>query len=180
MSELAGVVTTRPEPGAARAGRRQSPMAAGRIRSRTRALLIALLLALSAGIDALGIMAFRLEKEALIDDHLADLRGIAQVKSDGAQTWQTERSSDVRDFAARPADSLHIDVLAEGVETEAQARFLLGRGCRCGHGYLFGRLTPAGSWRRNAKRQRDVVITTSSTRACQFGSIKTESSTSVL
>ena len=41
------------------------------------------------------------------------------------------------------AESLHIDVLAEGIETEAQAAFLLGHGCRCGQGYLFGRPVPA-------------------------------------
>jgi EAL domain-containing protein (putative c-di-GMP-specific phosphodiesterase class I) len=41
------------------------------------------------------------------------------------------------------ADSLHIDLLAEGIETEAKASFLLSRGCRCGQGYLFGRPMPA-------------------------------------
>ena len=40
--------------------------------------------------------------------------------------------------------SLNIDVVAEGVETETQARFLRAHGCRIGQGYLFGRAMEAG------------------------------------
>jgi diguanylate cyclase (GGDEF)-like protein len=37
------------------------------------------------------------------------------------------------------ARSLSIEVVGEGVETEAQRRFLIERGCDVGQGYLFGR-----------------------------------------
>ena len=39
----------------------------------------------------------------------------------------------------RLGHSLDVEVLAEGVETEAQAEFLLRTGCRLAQGYLFGR-----------------------------------------
>lgn len=37
--------------------------------------------------------------------------------------------------------SLGMDIVAEGIETEAQARYLLNHGCGFGQGYLFGRAT---------------------------------------
>lgn len=37
--------------------------------------------------------------------------------------------------------SLGMDIVAEGIETEAQARYLLDHGCGLGQGYLFGRAT---------------------------------------
>jgi diguanylate cyclase (GGDEF)-like protein/PAS domain S-box-containing protein len=40
--------------------------------------------------------------------------------------------------------SLGLEVLAEGVETEAQADWLLREGCQLGQGYLFGRPVAAG------------------------------------
>jgi len=39
----------------------------------------------------------------------------------------------------RLGHSLDVEVLAEGVETEAQAEFLARSGCRLAQGYLFGR-----------------------------------------
>lgn len=41
------------------------------------------------------------------------------------------------------ADALSIDLVAEGVETEAQADFLRECGCKVAQGYLFGRAMPA-------------------------------------
>lgn len=41
------------------------------------------------------------------------------------------------------ADSLHLSVVAEGIETEEQLRLLRGMGCRYGQGYLFSRPVPA-------------------------------------
>ena len=42
----------------------------------------------------------------------------------------------------RLADSLHLDVVAEGIETALQRDLLRGLGCRFGQGYLFGRPLP--------------------------------------
>ena len=43
------------------------------------------------------------------------------------------------------ARSLDIEVLAEGVETEAQRQTLLAMGCQHGQGFLFGRAQPLGA-----------------------------------
>ncbi|WP_232222197.1 bifunctional diguanylate cyclase/phosphodiesterase [Thioalkalivibrio paradoxus] len=42
------------------------------------------------------------------------------------------------------ARSLHLEPVAEGVETRAQRDFLLERGCRTGQGFLFARPLPVG------------------------------------
>jgi predicted signal transduction protein with EAL and GGDEF domain len=43
----------------------------------------------------------------------------------------------------RLADALGMEAVAEGVETEAQRRFLLREGCRFAQGYHLGRPAPA-------------------------------------
>jgi len=43
----------------------------------------------------------------------------------------------------RLGDSLHLDVVAEGIETTTQRDLLIGMGCRYGQGYLFSRPGPA-------------------------------------
>jgi EAL domain-containing protein (putative c-di-GMP-specific phosphodiesterase class I) len=69
----------------------------------------------------------------------------------------------VRDLATSPDDaaittaiiamarSLKLEVLAEGVETPAQAEFLLERGCNLMQGYMFGRPLPAPKFERLLK-----------------------------
>jgi len=49
------------------------------------------------------------------------------------------------------ARSLKLEVLAEGVETPAQAEFLLDRGCNLMQGYMFGRPLPAQKFERLLK-----------------------------
>lgn len=44
------------------------------------------------------------------------------------------------------ADSLHMRVIAEGIELESQRRALLSLGCRFGQGYLFAKAQPASTW----------------------------------
>jgi EAL domain-containing protein (putative c-di-GMP-specific phosphodiesterase class I) len=41
-------------------------------------------------------------------------------------------------------DALGMDAVAEGVEHEAQRRYLAGLGCPAAQGYLLGRPMPAG------------------------------------
>jgi diguanylate cyclase (GGDEF)-like protein len=44
------------------------------------------------------------------------------------------------------ARALNIQVIAEGIETEAQRKALLNMGCELGQGYLLGRPAPIGQW----------------------------------
>ena len=47
------------------------------------------------------------------------------------------------------ARSLGLEVVAEGIETEAQREALLSMGCVYGQGYLFGRAQPISHWLEN-------------------------------
>ena len=49
------------------------------------------------------------------------------------------RNAAVVRAAIRLANELGLEVIAEGIETEAQARFLMGAGCEQGQGYFFSR-----------------------------------------
>lgn len=49
-------------------------------------------------------------------------------------------------------EGLNMKVVAEGIETEAQAEMLLGFGCRGGQGYLFGRPADAEATHRKVAR----------------------------
>jgi EAL domain-containing protein (putative c-di-GMP-specific phosphodiesterase class I) len=44
------------------------------------------------------------------------------------------------------ADSLQMQVIAEGIEEESQRQTLLRIGCRYGQGFLFARAQPAETW----------------------------------
>jgi diguanylate cyclase (GGDEF)-like protein len=46
------------------------------------------------------------------------------------------------------ADSLHMKVLAEGVETLEQIAFLMSRGCLCGQGFYYSKAVPADAFIR--------------------------------
>ena len=50
-------------------------------------------------------------------------------------------------------DSLRLEVIAEGVETEAQRAFLIGEGCVMGQGYLFAKPLPPEAFVSWAFRQ---------------------------
>ena len=52
-------------------------------------------------------------------------------------------SATLTETIIRLARGVGMEPLAEGIETEAQRRFLVEHGCRIGQGFLFGRPVPA-------------------------------------
>jgi diguanylate cyclase (GGDEF)-like protein len=55
---------------------------------------------------------------------------------------QDERDAAIADLLLRITDRFGFTTLAEGIETEAQAAWLLAHGCRVGQGYLFAKPCP--------------------------------------
>ena len=89
-----------------------------------------------------------------IDDFGAGFTGPLQlevlpfdlVKIDHSYVADVEHRADCMDFIARTvaaATRRSVDVVAEGVETSAQARALRSLGCQHGQGWSFGRAAPA-------------------------------------
>ena len=66
---------------------------------------------------------------------------VAPLGTDAAQ-----RSVAIIGAIVALANALDLDLVAEGVETEAQRDALVQMGCPCGQGYLFGRPQPAAHW----------------------------------
>ncbi|WP_200181444.1 sensor domain-containing protein [Ectothiorhodospira mobilis] len=56
-------------------------------------------------------------------------------------------------------ETLGLEVIAEGVETAAQQRFLLAHGCRIGQGFLFNRPQPAGIIARHLPARTRAIAT---------------------
>ena len=44
------------------------------------------------------------------------------------------------------AETMSMQVIAEGIETEEQREVLRKLGCECGQGFLFARAQPAETW----------------------------------
>ena len=62
---------------------------------------------------------------------------------------QPSRSVAIVDAVLSLGRALDLDVVAEGVETDAQRQVLIAMGCVYGQGYHFGRPAPAAHWRRS-------------------------------
>lgn len=59
-----------------------------------------------------------------------------------SQSYSSERTKEILIHIISMADALNIRVIAEGVETEDQADFLMSVGCSYAQGYLYGRPMP--------------------------------------
>lgn len=61
---------------------------------------------------------------------------------------RSERDGELVKAFIAMADALKLTTLAEGIETEAQAAFLVANGCRLAQGFLFGRPMPQAEFER--------------------------------
>jgi diguanylate cyclase (GGDEF)-like protein/PAS domain S-box-containing protein len=88
-----------------------------------------------------------------LDDFGTGYASLSHLKQFPVDSIKIDRSF-VRDLAENPNDtailqavlhlgqSLGIDTVAEGIETQVQADFLRAQGCNLGQGYLFGKAVP--------------------------------------
>lgn len=79
-----------------------------------------------------GYSSLNMLKDVTVDTVKLDMRFL----SSGTDS---RRSSLIIDYMVKMAHSIGISVIAEGVETEQDAAFLHGIGCRLVQGYLYGR-----------------------------------------
>jgi diguanylate cyclase (GGDEF)-like protein/PAS domain S-box-containing protein len=89
-----------------------------------------------------------------LDDFGTGFASLSHLKQFPVDTIKIDRSF-IQNLAADPDDraivsaiaglgtSLSMDVVAEGIENEAQLEFVRAAGCGIGQGYLFGRAVPA-------------------------------------
>jgi len=83
---------------------------------------------------------------------------LAQLKID--KSFVDELPDDPRDAMVAQTiiamgQGLGLDVIAEGVETEAQRDFLAGLGCHAFQGYLFGRPMPSPAFEQSLEGPPD-------------------------
>ena len=105
---------------------------------RLRAMGIALAIDdLGTGYSSLSYL-----KRFPIDTLKIDRSFILGVPDDGDDTAIVQAISAM-------AGSLHLSLLAEGVETEVQRAFLASLGCQAAQGYLFGKPLPAAQFERD-------------------------------
>lgn len=82
-----------------------------------------------------------------IDVMKLDLKFLAAAENE-------KRRQTVMKLVIDMAKNLKLDVIAEGVETEGQAKLLKKMGCTCAQGYLYGRPMPEDDFIRSLQSQR--------------------------